>query len=222
MPLFDLDDDQGPVDDDPQAEAHRQTARMVRQHEAERRVAGLVFAARPEGRFIGVGAVVVPLGAAVVAVMRLRDPETALPLLFGATVGGFSLYFIGRKALAAGALAREQRWLRALRFEVKGYFDTLAPEAPRDGKLKIHLVFRDAPPPAEKLDAWLAAIGATRISRTSATFLSPRLSARTGPRGTSVTMHGIYAWQHSLLTRVMVVVDRVYPLRTVRVHFEPS
>ena len=215
MLLFDFDDDVGPLHSDPGGEALRQAQRAQARGEAERRVANTVFAARPEGMLIALVTVLVPLAAAGSIVLRTRDFDTSVPIFFGAAAAGLALYFASLKLLAPWVLAREQQWLRSLPFRVHGYFDALAPEAPRDGRLKVLLEFRDAPPPADKLEAWLAAVGAKKMGRASMEFLSPRISVRTGNRGTSRTMRGFYTWERRLLKQVLLTVNAVHALQRV-------
>lgn len=222
MQLFDFQNDPGPIEPDPQAEAFRQAGREKQLRAAERRVANFLFSARALGMLLAALFVLCPVLAGVVLIVMLQDFERTIPLFFGLGGGGLALYFGLQFLLAPAALRRERRWLATQPFDVRGYFDVLAPEFPREGKLRVELDFLGETPPADKLNAWLAAIGAKRMSRTSLEFLSPTIRVRTGSRGSSYTVRFYDDWQRALLRDVLTAVHRVYPLRRVIIRTDAS
>ena len=183
----------------------------------DRRAADVVFDQHPWGYALLFGAVLCPVAAAAGAMLLVHDLDATVPLFWGVGFGVLGLYFAGRWGLGARVLADERAWLASLGFEVNGWFDVIGVEVPHDGKLRVTLEFRGTPPDAIELESWLGAVGAERASGSSWSFISPRISARAGTRGSSFTTRYYLAWQKRLVKRVLIPIHAKYPLARVQV-----
>ncbi len=187
--------------------------RAIRRRDGQKRVADVLFGAHRWGVITIALTLLLPATIGGAAILFAHDFETTILLFWGLTAVGIGSYFVVARVLAPKVLVQERAWLASLGFELKGYFDALAADPPREGRLLVTLEFQNEPPDAESLAAWLGAVDAQQ--RGALTFISPRISVRSGTRGTSLTARGFLAWQRRLFNKVLTAVHAAHPLRCV-------
>ncbi len=218
MPTSDLDEDLEAPLADPQAEAFRQRQRRGKRRELVHLVAGPMFQLHPWFRWLPL--LVLPCVALPTVPLALGAPgqrvmERELPICMGLLVLLIAFMASARWLLAERLVAEEERWLSALGFEVRGWFDALKKE--RKGCVRVTLSFRDAPPDPQRLRTWLAAVGA-RSNENPLVATSPCISVtfHTGRRGSTTTSAVEFLrWQRHLIQHALVSVHQVFPLERV-------